>query len=113
MMTVEGTTAVYWNRTYYMEFLDECLRAKDNILQQNLFTVLSSIKIIAMYRVYAIFHLSISMPLFWLSGNTHKLHDCDWSLPMIGKSIDLLEEAIITWQYKVSVVSRIDCWSES
>ena len=52
-------------------------------------------EMITMCRVYTIFHLSISMSLCWLAGNTHKLHECDWSFPKMGKSIDVLEEALI------------------
>lgn len=44
-LAVEGAAAVYWNRKYYVEFLDEALKAtvKGNILQENLFTVLTSL----------------------------------------------------------------------
>merc|ERR1711884_508691 len=41
-LIVEGAAAVYWNRRYYIGFLDENLHGSDNILQQNLFLVLSS-----------------------------------------------------------------------
>jgi len=41
-LATEGAAAVYWNRRYYVEFLDECLRGcNDNILQENLFIVLT------------------------------------------------------------------------
>ena len=37
-LSIEGAAAVYWNRRYYVTFLDQCLEAsKDNILQENLF----------------------------------------------------------------------------
>ena len=48
-LEVKGVVAVYWNRKYHVEFLDECLRAQnDNILQENLLIVLSSMEMIAM-----------------------------------------------------------------
>ena len=36
------------------------------------------------------------MPMRWLAGNTHKLQTSDWSIRLMGKVIDLLEEAMIT-----------------
>ena len=44
---VEGAGAVYWNRRYWLEFLDEQLRTPGgNILQENLFIILSSCEMI-------------------------------------------------------------------
>lgn len=41
----ESTAALYWNRIYYIEFLDECLHgSNNNILQENLFIALTSIE---------------------------------------------------------------------
>ena len=63
-LAVEGAAAVYWNRKYYVEFLNERLAADgDNILQNNLFIVLSCMEMISMSRIFAIFHLCISMPM--------------------------------------------------
>ncbi len=46
-----------------MEFLDECLRAhKDNILQENLFMVLTSVEMVALCRVMDIMHLKVRKP---------------------------------------------------
>ena len=40
---VEVVAAVYWNRRYYVPFLDQCLEAsKENLLQENFFYVLTS-----------------------------------------------------------------------
>ena len=71
-LAMEGAAAIYWNRMYYVEFLDECLRSgNDNILQENLFIVLTSLEMVALCRVMAILHFKICMPLRWLAGNTH------------------------------------------
>ena len=81
---------------YYIEFLDECLRThKDNILQENLFIVLTSVEMVALCRVMAILFFKIVMPLQWLSGNTHFLGQCgfDWSVRSMGKALDALEAA--------------------
>ena len=83
---------------YYVQFLDECLRAhKDNILQENLFIILTSMEMIALCRVMAILHFKICMPMRWLAGNTHSIGQAgyDWSARSMGKAIDALEEAMM------------------
>ena len=96
-LAVEGAAAIYWNRKYYVEFLNQRLKASgENILQNNLFIVLSCMEMISMSRIFAIFHLCISMPMRWLAGNTHKLQTSDWSIRSMGRVIDLLGKAMIT-----------------
>ena len=95
-LIVEGASAVYWNRRYYVEFLDESLRSKnDNILQENLFIILTSSEMITLSCVFSIIHFSISLPMRWLAGSTHLLKDSDWSIRSMGKAIDLLEVALM------------------
>ena len=49
---------------YYVEFLDEMLEAaNDNILQENLFCVLTSSEMVALSRVMAIVHFKIALPM--------------------------------------------------
>ena len=61
-LDAEGAPAVYWNIRYYVPFLDQCLEAsKDNILQENLFYILTSEEMIALTCVFAIFHLTVFM----------------------------------------------------
>jgi hypothetical protein len=73
-LATEGAAALYWNIRYYVPFLDECLRGcKDNILQENLFIVLTSVEMIALCRTMAILHFKVCMPMRWLAGNTHFL----------------------------------------
>lgn len=82
---------------YYVQFLDECLRAhKDNILQENLFIVLTSMEMIALCRVMAILHFKICMPMRWLAGNTHSIGQTgfNWSARSMGKAIDALHDAM-------------------
>ena len=97
-LAVEGTAAIYWNRKYYIEFLNDRLIATDkgkgNILQTNLFVVLSCMELVAMCRVYAIFHFCISIPMRWLAGNCHLLKHCNFSVRSMGRTIDILEEAM-------------------
>jgi hypothetical protein len=66
-LSTEGAGAIYWNRVYYVEYLDEVLRGgKDNILQENLWLVFTSVEMIALCRTLAILHFKICMPLRWL-----------------------------------------------
>ena len=97
-LAVEGAAAVYWNRRYYVPFLNEALKShKDNILQNNLFTVLTSMEMIALSRVFAILHFSICMPMRFLAGNSHSIgaSGYQWSALSMGKAVDALETAMI------------------
>ena len=75
-----GSIAIYMNRNYNVDFLNEKLTLKnhDNILEENLFTVLVSSEMIAVARFWAIVHVSIVMPVRWLAGKTHELSEHDW-----------------------------------
>ena len=88
---------LYCFHRYYVEFLDECLEAhKDNILQENLYIVLTSMEMISLCRVMAILHYKVCMPMRWLAGNTHTIGSVgyDWSARSMGKAIDALDEAM-------------------
>ena len=90
--TTDGAGAVFMNRTYYVQFLDQALTAKgDNILQKNLFIILTSVEMIALSRVYAIFHVAICLPLRYLTGACHKLHVHDFSFKSMGEVINVLD----------------------
>ena len=83
---------------YYIEFLDESLRShKDNILQENLFIVLTSIEMVSLCCVMARLHFKIVMPMGWLAGNSHFLGCCgiDWSRCSMGKAIDALNVSMM------------------
>ena len=95
-LCVEGAGAIYWNRKYWIEFLDDRLRNPgDNILQENLFILLSSCEMIALARVCSIVHIAICLPSRWLAGNTHKLAQYDWSVRSMGRMVDLLQKALV------------------
>ena len=97
-LVVEGAAAIYWNRKYYIEFLNDRLIATDkgkgNILQTNLFVVLSCMEMVAMCRVYAIFHFCISIPMRWLAVNCHELKHSNFSVRSMGRTIDMLEQTM-------------------
>ncbi len=75
--------AVYWNRNYYVEFLHEIKTYREkkddrNILVDNLHTMLISTEMILVARLWSILHLSIIMPIRYLSANVHKWESINW-----------------------------------
>ena len=94
-IVVEGAGAIYWNRQYWIEFLDERLRLPGgNILQESLFIVLSSLEIVGVSRLYSILHFSICLPMRWIAGNSHVLAKYNWSITSMGRVVDILESAL-------------------
>lgn len=95
-LAFDGARALYMNRVYWAEFLDERLRVAgaSNILQECLFILLTSVEMIASTRVHAIIDLAIVLPMRWLSGNSHLLAEYGWSERSMGTAIDILERAM-------------------
>ena len=64
-MVLEGAVAAYTNAWLYKLFLDKALSTIDtnNILQENLFIILSYVVMIYLSRLMLIFHLSINVPM--------------------------------------------------
>ena len=70
--------ATFWNRNYCVEFLDEMISycgKSENILARNLMILLSSIEIITVSWLWYILHITIVMPVCWLSAFTHKMKE--------------------------------------
>ena len=90
-----GSIAIYMNRNYNVEFLNEKLTLKnhDNILEENLFTILVSSEMVSVARFWAIVHVSIVMPVRWLSGKTHELAEHNWGARSMGRVGDALHNA--------------------
>ena len=90
---VEGAPAIYWNRVYCIEFLDERLRlsGEGNILQENLFIILSSLEMVALARTCSILYLSICLPFRWIAARTHTLKEYKWGARSMGRIFDILE----------------------
>ena len=90
----EGSLPLYMNRHYYLEFLHQRLCAgsgEGNILQTNLFLVLSCIEMVAVLRVLSIVHVSIVMPMRYLCGKCHELNG--FSVSRLPEVLDLLYDA--------------------
>ncbi len=93
--------AIYWNRNYCIDFLDEMVThcgKGENILANNLWSLLASVEMVSVARLWSILHLSVVMPLRWLAAKTHTLKEYGWGYISLGKVLDKLKddfEAII------------------
>ena len=96
-LNVEGAGAIYYNRHLYLQFLDEQLRVPNanNILQENLFIILSAEEMIALCRLCSIFHFAFSLPLRWLAANTQDLAEHDWSVFSLSRALNAFETAML------------------
>jgi len=75
-LVVEGAGAMFWNCPFWVEFLNERLRLPaGNILLENLFSILPSLEMVALSRVYSIVHLSSFLPVQWLAAHSHTLEE--------------------------------------
>lgn len=90
-----GVPVIYINRPLTVEFLDKklCKLDNENIWQKNLFTVLSSLEIIATSRFFSILHDVFVIPFCWRSGNTHTLSKYNWGIRSMCRALDLLHNA--------------------
>ncbi|KAL7523561.1 hypothetical protein ACHAXR_000896, partial [Thalassiosira sp. AJA248-18] len=86
--------AIYWNRNYCVDFLDEMITycgKEENILARNLWALLTSVEMTSVARLWSIFHLSIVMPMRWLAAHSHKLAKHGWGYISLGKVMDKLK----------------------
>ena len=74
-IVTESAGPIYCNRPLHVEHLDKRLRCynESNILEENLFILMTSLPVVALLRTHSILHLSIVMPVYWLAANTHLL----------------------------------------
>ena len=77
--------------------MDEALSTieADNILKDNLFIILSSIKMIAMSYLMLILHFYINVPMQWFDGKTHTFSANDWYIKSMVRTIDCLYNAML------------------
>jgi hypothetical protein len=66
----------------------------DNLIQKSLFITLRSMEIVASLRVHTIMHIAICLPMRWLTGNSEKLAEFDFSALDMNKALSLLESAM-------------------
>ena len=91
-MVLEIAFDAYTNAWLYKLFLDDALSTldTDNILQENIFIILSSVDIIALSRLISILHFSVNVTMRWISGKAHIFSARDWSVKSLVMSIDCL-----------------------
>ena len=96
-MFSEGSVAAYTNTWLHKLFLEKLLSTIDvkNILQENLFTILSSVEMIAMSRPMSILHFYINVPMWWLDEKKNTLSDHDWYVKSMGRAIDFLYDTML------------------
>ena len=97
-LALMASLPIFWNRELCVEFLDERLRVpgNENILQKNLFTVLTSSEMVAVTRLLAIMHIAVCMPLRFLTGKTHEWKTHDLGVVELGRAFDCWYNAMVT-----------------
>jgi hypothetical protein len=67
--------AAFMNIPFFVEFLDwqSSCGTGNGILMKNLFIILQSVKMIALFRVLSILHIAICIPTRWLAGKTPEI----------------------------------------
>jgi hypothetical protein len=67
--------AVFMNIPFFVGFLDWRLLCGtgDGILMRNLFIILQSVRMIALFCVLSILYIAICIPTRWLAGKTQEL----------------------------------------
>ena len=66
-----------------------------NILQRNLYVLLTSDEIVAQSCLLAIVYLSYVLPLQWLDGKTHTLWKYNWGARSIGSALYLFRTKLL------------------
>jgi len=86
--------SIYHNRLLYIEYLDQRLRIykKSNILEENLFILLSSLLVVALLQVHSIIHLALVILVWWLTTNSYILDKFNWLVYSMGYIIDTNKE---------------------
>ena len=104
----EGAFPIYDSMSDMLKYTDQCLMCSENILQQSLFIVLSSMETIAQLRIASILYLSVIIPMRWLAGNTHKLAHRNWGEKSMGRALDLIYHAFVKIQADGSLLLIYD-----
>jgi hypothetical protein len=91
----EGAMAAFMNTPFFVGFLDWQLSCGtgDGILMKNLFIILESVEMIALFHVLSILHIATWIPTRWLAGKTQALAEFQFGVQDMGWTVDLMEEA--------------------
>ena len=91
-----SSMAIFKNRFLGIKLLDDqvYICVNNHILHKNIFIILSSIEMVATSRLFSILNVAVFMPVFWLSGSTHKLAHHNWGARSIGRVFENLHTAL-------------------
>ena len=83
------------NIPLYLEFLAWrfACGGGSGILEQNLFIIYRCVEYIALLRVLAIVHMTIVLPMRWLSGNCEFLAEYGFGCADMCECVDLMDKA--------------------
>ena len=91
---VEGAVAVIMNIPHYFELLIWRMSCGgDSILENNLYIILRSVEMVSLLRSLYILHISLYLPLQWLSGNCGELGKYGFGFADMPKAVDLMDKA--------------------
>ena len=113
--------AIFWNRNYYVEFLDEIISycgKSENIISRNLMILLYYVEIISVSWLWSIMHIAIVMPMLWLEACTHKMKEYGWGYIYMEKVLDNLKDKLNMIAYqpksihdKYLMMGMMDPWA--
>jgi len=86
--------AIYWNCSYYIDFLDEMIAycgKEDNMFACNLFILLSLVEMVTIACLWSILHLAIIMPMHWLATKTREMKQYKWGYIELNRTLDRLK----------------------
>ena len=88
----ERAVPVLMNIPYYLEFLVwRFWCGGDGILEKSLWTILWSVEFVALMCVLPILHLSVCMPMRWLTANCGDLAQYKFGYTDMAGALDLLD----------------------
>ena len=97
----QGAPNLFINHGYYVDFLMERLCVTYNILQNNLFVILQTVKMRSVIRFNGIVYIDIGITIICLTTKTHELGEYNWSIFLIGRLLHTLYDVCIVIQKDV------------
>ena len=94
---IAGPVTAYLNTWIYKQNLHKKLATPNanSILQENIWIILSLVKMHVLDQYLSILHFSINLPMRWLARKTSKLVDEYGSIKKMGMTTDLVHNAFV------------------
>ena len=110
-----SSLAMFINRKVDIEFLAYCLEGEHdtNILQRNLYVLLTSNEMVAQGRLLSIIYLSMMLPLRWLAGKTHTLAEYGCGVFSMGRALDIFYNKLLELKEKPSLFFQRDAYDDA